>query len=123
LGFQKVQFLPILSIATNLKSFLLMKNATCQKYIAARATGYSTHRLFGAKFSTTMAQVCRRLVIAFLGPGFQLPRLGFIVESPFWSQAFSHQDSALSSACNRIFGAVFSAATVQLCRLLVSTEA
>jgi len=95
-----------------------MKKATCQKikYIAARTTGY-THRLFGAKFSTTMAQVCRRLVIVFLGPGFQPPRLNFVVESPFWGQVFGRHGSTLSS--NRLFGARFSATKAQLCRRLV----
>ncbi|OQY44047.1 MAG: hypothetical protein B6247_30795 [Candidatus Parabeggiatoa sp. nov. 2] len=58
-------------------------------------------------FSEIKAQLCSRLVIAFLGPGFQPPRLRFIVESPFWGQVFSHQGSGLSS--NRLFGARFSA--------------
>ncbi|OQY43476.1 MAG: hypothetical protein B6247_31640 [Candidatus Parabeggiatoa sp. nov. 2] len=68
--------------------------------------------LFGARFSVATVQLCRR--IAFLGPGFQPPRLSFVVESPFWSQVFNHQGSGLSS--NRLFGAVFSVGTVQLCR-------
>jgi hypothetical protein len=94
-----------------------MKKATCQKDIAARATGY-THRLFGAKFSTTMAQLCRRL--AFLGPGFLLPRFRFVVDLPFWGQVFCRQGSGLSSTC--LFGARFSAAKVQVYRRLAFLE-
>jgi hypothetical protein len=81
-------------------------------------------------FSATKLQLYRR--VAFLGPGFQPPRLRFVIDSPclfgarfsvgtdqlsrrlalpFWGQVFSHQDS--------LFGARFSAATDQLCRLLV----
>ncbi|OQY44044.1 MAG: hypothetical protein B6247_30780, partial [Candidatus Parabeggiatoa sp. nov. 2] len=77
-------------------------------------SGLSSNRLFGARFSATGTQVCRRLIIAFLGPGFQPPRLRFVVESPFWGQVFSRQDSGLSS--NRLFRAVFSATKAQLCR-------
>ncbi|OQY43627.1 MAG: hypothetical protein B6247_31440 [Candidatus Parabeggiatoa sp. nov. 2] len=62
--------------------------------------------------------------LAFLGLGFRPPRLNFVVESrlnfvvesPFWGQVFSRHGSTLSSACNRLFGARFSAATAQLCR-------
>jgi hypothetical protein len=90
-----------------------MKKATCQKDIAARATGY-THRLFGANFSTTMAQLCRRL--AFLGPGFRPPRFRFVIDLPFWGQVFGHQGSGLSSTC--LFGARFSATKVQVCHRL-----
>jgi hypothetical protein len=72
--------------------------------------------------------------LAFLGPGFRPPRLNFVIDSPFWGQVFGHHGSTLSStrlfgasfffshqnsgglssACNRLFGARFSAATVQL---------
>jgi len=68
--------------------------------------------------SAAKPQVYRR--IAFLGPGFQPPRLRFIVESPFWGQVFSHQGSCFSST--RLFGARFSAATAQLCRRLAFME-
>jgi len=125
----------IIGLATNLKSFLLMKKATCQKikYIAVRrpvtpiaflGPGFRPPRfmfvvdLFGAKFSAAMTQVCRRLVIAFLGPGIRPPRLRFVVDSPFWGQVFGRQDSGLSSACNRLFGARFSAAMAQVCHRL-----
>ncbi|RKZ47397.1 MAG: hypothetical protein DRR08_32435 [Candidatus Parabeggiatoa sp. nov. 2] len=51
---------------------------------------------FGAVFSAAAkTQVYRRL--AFLGPGFQPPRLRFVVKSPFWGQVFSQQGSGLSS--------------------------
>jgi len=73
--------------------------------------------LFGAMFSATTVQLCRRIAlpfwghvfgyhgstlssngVTFLGLGFQSPRLNFVVELP----------------C--LFGAVFLVATVQLCR-------
>ncbi len=63
----------------------------------------SSNRLFGARFSAATAQLCRRLVIAFLGPGFQSPRLNFVVDSPFWGRVFSRHGSTLSST--RLFGA------------------
>jgi len=55
----------------------------------------SSNRLFGARFSATKTQLCRR--IAFLEPGFQPPRLRFVVESPFWGRVFSRHGSTLSS--------------------------
>ncbi|OQY49373.1 MAG: hypothetical protein B6247_23575, partial [Candidatus Parabeggiatoa sp. nov. 2] len=67
---------------------------------------------------TGMRPVSHRL--AFLGPGFQPARFRFLIESPFWGQVFSQQDSGLSS--NRLFGAVFSATTkTQVCHRLVIT--
>jgi hypothetical protein len=73
--------------------------------------------LFGARFSATTVQLCRRIAlpfwgqvfgyhgstlssnrVAFLGPGFQPPRFNFVVK---WRY---------------LFGARFSATTVQLCR-------
>jgi hypothetical protein len=58
-------------------------------------------------------------VVVFLGPAFRPSRLRFVVDSLFWGQVRGRHGSTLSSACNRLFGASFSAATVQLCRLLV----
>jgi hypothetical protein len=94
------------------------------------------NRLFGARFSAATVQLCRRLaflglgflsatktqvvcrllVIAFLGPGFRPPRFNFVIDSPFWGQVFGRHGSTLSSS--RLFGARFSATTVQLCHRL-----
>jgi hypothetical protein len=64
-----------------------------------QGSALSSTRLFGARFSATMAQVCHRL--AFLGPGFQPPWLRFVVGSSFWGQVFNHHGSGLSSARHR----------------------
>jgi hypothetical protein len=74
----------------------------------------SSTRLFGARFSTSMAQLCHRL--AFLGPGFQPAWLSFVVDSPFWGQVFNQHGSALSST--RLFGARFSTSMAQICHRL-----
>ncbi len=73
--------------------------------------------LFGARFSPATVQLCRLLVRTFLGPGERPPRLRFVVESPFWGQVLTRHGSTLSSACSRLFGAVF--LTAQVCRLFV----
>jgi hypothetical protein len=62
-------------------------------------------------FSAATVQLCRRLV--FLGPAFRPPQFNFVIDSSFWGQLFGRHSSTLSST--RLFGASFSAVTVQLC--------
>jgi hypothetical protein len=78
-------------------------------------SGLSSARFFGAVFSVGTVQLCSRIALPFWGQVFS--RHGSTLSSnrlAFWGQVFSHEDSSLSSA--RLFGAVFSVGTVQLCR-------
>jgi hypothetical protein len=65
--------------------------------MSGSALSSACNRLFGARFSAATVQLCRQLVIAFLGLGEKPPRLRFVVESPFWGQVRSCHGSTLSS--------------------------
>jgi hypothetical protein len=52
--------------------------------------------------------------LVFLGLGEKPPRFNLVANSSFWGQLFGRHSSTLSST--RLFGARFSAATLQLCR-------
>jgi hypothetical protein len=75
-----------------------------------QGSGFSSTHLFGARFSASKVQVSHRLT--FLGPGFQSARFRFLIDSPFWGQVRSQQDSGFSST--HLFGARFSASKAQV---------